>query len=255
MSVSELLNIIGLLFVLLFVVQLVAVMRIYKGLLFRSIRIFTSISLRGANVLLLIGGTLTLLEVIFRDLLSSWIPPFPPILMTGLGFVGIGVACLPPGVVYLGASESYGFSFVHKLMFAIPPIKVVHLLNTFKAGGILREQIDHGGYRVTKGWHKAVHRLCDIAPLIILDLRIVTPFVEEEVQHIFDSGHKHKAVFLTEEDGTLPIPRSLNFLHNGFIFTLTPEAAIATLKGVGWRVLIRGREALNEMIETKFPLQ
>lgn len=251
----NLLDIIGLLFILLFMAQLIAVIRIYKGGILKSIRIMASVSLRSGKAFLLFGGTIALFCSIFQSLLSSWIPPFPPVLLTGLGLVALGGACLPPGLIYLGASQSSGFFFVQKLMSAIAPMKVTHLLNSFEAGAILGDQVHQSEYRVTKGWQEAVRSLCNIAPLIILDSRIITPYVLEEVQHILNSDNKHRTIFLSEKDGSSPILKFLDDSHNGFVFTLTPEAAVASLNGVGWRSLIRGRKAINEMIETGFLLR
>lgn len=254
MSGSELLNIFGLLLILLFIAQLFTVIRVYKGSILKSIGIMTSIALRSGKALLLFGGTVALFCSIFQSSLSSWIPPFPAVLTTGLGLVALGGACLPPGIFYLSASKPSGFVFVYDLMFAIAPMKVTHLLNTFESGAILGDQVHMSEYRVTKGWQKAVRTLCNIVPLIILDARIITPHVLEEVQLILNSENKLRTIFITEEDGSSPAFSYLEALYDGFIFTLPPKAAIATLKGIGWRSLIRGKKAIDELIEAGFNL-
>lgn len=240
---------------MLFIAQLFAVIRVYKGSTLKSIGIMTSITLRSGKALLLFGGTVELFCSIFQSSLSSWIPPFPVVLTTGLGMVALGGACLPPGIFYLSASKPSGFTLVYSLMFAIAPMKVTHLLNTFEAGAILGDLIHMSEYRVTKGWQEAVRTLCNIAPLIILDSRVITPHVLKEVQLILNSENKFRTIFITEDDGSSPILTYLDSLHNGYFFTLPPEAAVASLKGVGWRVLIRGKEAIDELIETGFILR
>ena len=254
----NLLNVFGSLCIFLFMAQLIAVIRIYKGGILKSIRVMTSVSLQSGKAFLLFGGTVALFSSVFQDLLSSWIPPFPPVLLIGLGMVALGGACLPPGIFYLSASEPSGFTFVHSLMFAIAPMKVTHLLNSFEAGAILGDQVHMSEYRVTKRWQEAVRSLCNIAPLIVLDSRIITPYVLEEVRLILNSENRLKTIFLTEEDGssqifTLMARGVLN--NDGFLFTLSPKAAAASLNGVGWRSLIRGKNAINELIETGFLLR
>ena len=255
MGMTVYIDIAGLLFILLFCVQLITVVRIYRGNIFNGIYTMTSISLRGGKSFLLFGGAFSLFAVMFGHAISLWVPPFPPVLMTGLGLVAIGGACLPPGVVYLGASEPPGVSFVHKLMFAIAPMKVTHLLNTFKSDPMLGDQVHMSEYRVTKEWQEAIRRLCGIAPLIILDLRIFTSFVLEEVHLILSCDQRHRTIFLTEDDGQAPILDSLETFQDGFFLTLTPKAAIESLHGIGWRSLSRGMEAINDVIGAKTLLQ
>jgi hypothetical protein len=116
MSGSNLLDIFGLMLILVFMMQLFAVVRVYKRSVLKSILVMTSVSLRSGKVLLLFGSIVVLFCAFFESLLSSWIPPFPQILSTGLGLVALGGACLPPGIVYLAASQASGFSFVHELL-------------------------------------------------------------------------------------------------------------------------------------------
>ena len=210
----------------------------------------TSISLRSGKAMLLFGGIVVLFCSIFQSLLSSWIPPFPAVLTTGLGLTALGGACLPPGIFYLSASKPSGFSFVYNLMFAIAPMKVTHLLNTFESGAILGDQIHMSEYRVNQGWQMAVRNLSNIAPLIILDARIITPNVRKEVQFVINSENRLKTIFITEEDGSSPAFSYLESLNDGCIFTLPPKAAIESLQGIGWRSIIHGKKAINELIES-----
>ncbi len=239
------LNVAGLLFILLFVAQLATVIRAYKGFILKSTRIMTSVSLRSGKALLLVGGTVVLFCAVFQPLLTSWIPPLSRVLQAGLGMVALGGACLPPGIVYLGGSQSSGFLFVRQLMFAIAPLKVTHLLNSFEAGVMLGDQAHMSEYRVTTKWQEVVRSLCDIAPLIILDSRHITAPVLQEAQYILNSDQRRRTVFIAEDNGTVPL---LNGLYDGGLLTLTPQAAIASCNGLGWKTLTRGRKALDEVI-------
>jgi hypothetical protein len=130
-------------------------------------------------------------------------------------------------------------------MFAVAPIKVAHLLNSFEAGAIFGDQIHMSEYRVADRWGEAVRRLCDIAPLILLDSREVTLPVLQEIQYILESGKRCRTVFITEDNGAMP---ALHSFEDGFVFTLTPKAAIASFSGLGWKILFRGKNALDELV-------
>ena len=253
MTAKSILDILGLLFLFICGIQILATVRAYGSLSTRAVIITIRTTLKSSKILLLLAGITTLLSAIFQPFFPSWIPPFPPLLQVGGGLIGLNAACLPPIVLYLAASKPEGILLANDLSFAIAPLKLTHLLESFYSEAPLaeREQIHESEYRVSGNWQKTVMDLCDIVPLIIIDARFVTGPVVTEINHILDSGHERRTFFVADQYGNAPALSHVSRSQRGKLHISTAAELIFSLRRVGFKTLVSGPGALCPAIRKK----
>jgi hypothetical protein len=251
MNATSILDVVGGLFLLIFVLQVVATVKAHRGLSGKAFRQMTRVSLGGAKALLLICGLGGLASSALQPFLSDWIPPFSPLLVIGGSLLALNAACLPPTFLFLAASKEGGFSLASELQFAVPPLKMVHLLDSFSAGSVLGESLHPSEYRVASDWQRAVRSLAAISPVIIVDVRNLTPNVHREVIHLVEAGMHNKA-FLVAESAQAPAEVSRLCAQSGArICVVTPHLLRLALGGVGWTVLFRSPGGVYRLLELK----
>ena len=126
----------------------------------------------------------------------------------GLDFV------LPPTVLFLAASQEQQYELQAKLAFLCFPLYMISFLDTgwiYDERGAPKTPF-HGGMlysalRVSDGsdWETAVRRWLEIIPLAIVDCRVLSPAVTQEVEWIVSSRLFHKAVFVIASSD-VPLP-------------------------------------------------
>src|SRR5262249_15671421 len=122
---------------------------------------------------------------------------------------------VPPTVLVLGASRSETFQLRYRLERGLNPYRVVCLLDPELAraeisGSFQRNGLEWDNLRTssTDQWRAAVHSLMLIASFIVLDARVGTPRVCDEVSHLITAGLSHKTLFVGDETG-MPAVRRL----------------------------------------------
>jgi hypothetical protein len=103
--------------------------------------------------------------------------------------------CLPPSVLILGASEVRSpITFMVKIAFA--PLRMVHLLG----------RAEHVSLRMfkTANWWNAVNRVADKVAYIIIDTRVITPYVLKELNLVLQPHFVEKTLFVVCADGSSP---------------------------------------------------
>ncbi|HEX7181498.1 MAG TPA: hypothetical protein VF756_06615 [Thermoanaerobaculia bacterium] len=251
MTSSSILDIAGGLFLLIFGVQVVTTIKTHGGPLWRAVREMTRVTLRGPKALLLIGGVVGLMNALFQQLAPSWVPPIPPLLLIGISLVALNGACLPPAILYLAASRASGFSFASELQIAVAPLKVVHMLQSFEAGAILGDEIHESEYRVRANWQQAVRALSTIAPLIIVDGRVPSASVRQEIRHIIDSGLHDRTFFIADEHGALPALSEVSLPRAMDLRIATSEQLLEALRGLWWSLFSSRTRGMVQYLETR----
>jgi hypothetical protein len=116
----------------------------------------------------------------------------------------LSYACLPPSILLLGASRPEISPLRGDLNWAIPLLRLTHLLDARKvgAGRLLNIDVRQTDGRALGGtsWEAVVFELMDTSPLIVVDTRVATPAVLEETILAFQ--YPHKSLFVVGADGS-----------------------------------------------------
>lgn len=117
---------------------------------------------------------------------------------------------LPPSVVLLGTSRHELFDLRHWLERALNPYRVVVLLEPVstidKQDNVFRKnQFNWDNLRTSDGkWRFTAFSLIELSPTLVIDARIHTMGVAEEIFRISKSNLIQKALIISNEDGTVP---------------------------------------------------
>ena len=117
---------------------------------------------------------------------------------------------LPPSVIVLGTSRHEMFNMRHWLERAVNPYRVVVLLEPAstvnRQDSVFRKnQFNWDNLRTSDGhWRDTAFRLIDMSPTLVIDARVHTMGVAEEILRISNSDLIHKALFIENEDNTAP---------------------------------------------------
>lgn len=177
------------------VVVALVTMKVFRGIPIRAIVATTIIACRGAKLFIVLPSILFLTQSMFPDLLSHWIPPFPRAIESAIALFALCTTCLPPAFLFLAASNEPSLALLHTFQRSVSPLRVVHLLNISTPERLLEagansayanrgKELNYDRFRVRRTWQTAVRRFSHIAPAIIVDARIITPAVAEELHHL-----------------------------------------------------------------------
>jgi hypothetical protein len=111
---------------------------------------------------------------------------------------------LPPTAIVLGSTSDSGelLAITAQQFF---PFRVVSLLDGKRLGSaIFLHKIDNLRTMRDSSWRNAVHRLAQISPIVIVDARMKTPAVIEEIEHMLHEDKVPKAAFVVNDDGSAP---------------------------------------------------
>jgi hypothetical protein len=249
MSAGNVLNVIGCLFLVGFVIEVVTTAKTHPGSIWKSTQLTLQVSMGGPKGLLFIGGILGLALTLFQPILSDWLPPIPALLSVGVSLLALNGACLPPTFLFLAASREPGFLLASDVQISVAPLKIVHLLNSFEAGPAVGESIHRSEYRVADNWQRAVRTLSAISPVIIVDIRELTPNVYTEIIHLVETG-LHYRVFLVADGARAPKQVS-RLCHRMAvrICIVTPQLLQLALSGIGWTVLFHRVDSVFRFLE------
>ncbi len=178
--------------------------------------------------LLFLIGALALAEHLqrsqqpWRNLGQLWLPMIA--LMVGcVQFFGQ----MRPGVILvLGASEPQSMRLHEKLSNALFPHRVVSLLESPRTIESVSVRTPGDCFRVTLGdWRDTVWRFARSVLLVVVDLRTITPPVEEELAFIVREDLQFKTILLKPTADRLHIPQ----LHDCSIVD-TEEACLEQVR-------------------------
>ena len=212
-------------------------------------------SARGRKALLMIGGLYGLMTAaaaaLFPEATSGWIPPFPRVFQCGVSVVALFAGCLPPAFLFLGASQQPAISLLSKISFATAPLKLVHMIESIDAGAVIHEAIGEYDYRVRDDWQNAVRMVSEIAPIILLDLRVLSKSVIDEILHISSSRMQKKTFYIVEERIIIPELRAVLTFPGVWSHLLTPQQMVNVLGGIGCGFLFVRGIGLQRYLENR----
>jgi hypothetical protein len=148
--------------------------------------------------------------VIFKPIwtsLSDILPPIP------LGFVLAGViafvgySCLPPTILFLAPSRSQQRKLALEMIRALRPHRAVFLLSDDLSVGIYDQaDFSRDNLRTPKDvdWRDVVHPLIDIIAMVVIDTRVDSPPVSEEIARLISTNSLAKTVFVVGNRGESP---------------------------------------------------
>ena len=180
----NLLDIFGTILLVFAAIQLITAIKVFKPLPRRAIWGMATFTLRGKKALIMLGGLFGLTSAaaaaLFPEATAGWILPFPRFFQCGISLVALNAGCLPPAFLFLGASRQPAFNLLSEIPLAIAPLKLVHMIESIEAGSVIHEQIDSDDYRVRNDWRNAVRMVSELAPIILIDLRVLSRSVIDE---------------------------------------------------------------------------
>ena len=127
--------------------------------------------------------------------------------------VSFAVLCLfaaPPCVVFLGTSTREGKRLFSKVRWAVPG----RSLSLLQSGAL---DVIHGpSFTRTSDstWQSTVRELMKLAGMVVIDARLTSPALRQEVEWIVASDLRHRAVFITGDDGRDEILQELHALRS-----------------------------------------
>lgn len=196
----------------------------------------------------------TMLKLVLRSKIGYylWLPSVPVVFL--VYFISIGSTyplifiisifplwahliiyqALPPSVIVLGTSRHEMFDMRHWLERAVNPYRVVVLLepesSVDKKDSVFRKnQFSWDNLRTSDGhWRDTAFRLIEMSPILVIDARVHTKGVAEEILRIFNSNLIHKALFVENEDKTAPAINESGVKYDKREFRMVEVSEIVT---------------------------
>jgi hypothetical protein len=107
-----------------------------------------------------------------------------------------GQELIPGSILVLGASRREQIDLQVAIRQAVFPFRPVSLLQTEE---LMTDVKIHGDcFRVDRGlhWLDAIQRFCEAFPIIVLDVRQMTGFVKDEIDHIVAAQYLYKTIVI-----------------------------------------------------------
>jgi len=230
--------------------QLLVSRSVSGSLFLASLAMMTRVSLRGRKLVFLIAGVAGLLVASRQVPLTPQISSLPTML-AALSLLAINIACLPPAVLLLGVSRRECWMLADPLKRAISPLKCIHLLDSsLEPNRFLRAEVRRTEFRLWRqvDWQYVVRRLSGIVPLIIVDARVESDQLSEEINQIIKSGFHERTLFLCDEQGESRALDSIAIPSDIVLKVLTPERMIPLLRGIGWFCVLHAPVKLMAII-------
>lgn len=164
----------------------------------------------------LVGGVLILLRA------SSLVPVLIALWLL-LTVISWGAQqSIPGSIVVLGSSNEQQIALQASIRDAVWPFRPVSLLQTDRLAVDMKIHGDCFRIGNEVDWREAVSALCRSAPLIVLDIRNVTPAVRHEIEHVFKSGYAYKTLFIGPDDASV--------LDDGRLQAESPGSLLSVLR-------------------------
>ena len=157
--------------------------------------------------------------------------------MLGGVFAFVGYSCLPPTVVFLAASQPEQRILAVELVSAISPCRVIFLLSEGVGIGVYNhDDFSRNNLRMGKDedWRKIVHLLIDMSPIIVVDTRVATPPVSEEVIRIISTNSFGKTLCVVGSHGESPaLDQAMQSASSTDSLTRIPaEQVVSVVRGI-----------------------
>jgi hypothetical protein len=259
MAVSIIVEIICIALLLVSFLMFMATTKAYHKVPLKEIWTMARVASGGSKGFLLIGSIFFLANAGYPNLLSDWIPPFPRLLEFAVSISILIHVCLPPCILVLGASKESTFNFLSTL--AVAPLRVVHLIESFGDNVVpssvdfpyiqRAEKIKLDEYRVSANWLQAVETFASMAPIIVIDARIPSPGVTEELLHIASTPELHDRTFIITTNSGDVLAGPVNF-QMASSHLATEDTLSAAISFFVWSFLFtRSKTTLAQHLEKR----
>lgn len=131
------------------------------------------------------------------------------VVAVAIGWVVLLQFLVPPAAVFLGKSTPEGKRLFANVRWELPG----RTLSLLQSGAL---DVIHGPSftRTTdSSWQATVRELMTLAPLIVVDARVTSRAVRQEVEWIVDSALRRRVVFIIGDDGRDAVLRELQELR------------------------------------------
>jgi len=225
-------------------IQWFATIRMYRFLPRNAIKRMMQLAWRTVKAFLVGSSLLAMLGAVGIVLLPDRFEPLPVSLFSQLtfGLCVISFVYLPPSILLLGVSDQTNAGLYYEVMCAALPLKLVHMLNDFNFGAIHGGPLNYFRYRALPiaDWKAVISDLMLMAPIIVMDIRIVTKPVLDEVNMILSLGLCDKTIFVINQNGSSQV---LDLIRNTTdqsvlpINTIRSDQVISSLRSMKYRLL------------------
>ncbi|MCP4372325.1 MAG: tetratricopeptide repeat protein [Deltaproteobacteria bacterium] len=143
---------------------------------------------------------------------------------------------VPPAVIFLSNSIYKSGFLLKDIKRGIYPYRIVYLLDPQLTQSYKKSSFDLDNFRTIfdKYWQEIVYSLTEIVPFIVLDTRIPSKGVIEEIEYIFRTGKQSKTIFIVGENGEEPaLKRAKNKPLNIALRKVREKEVITILKELG----------------------
>jgi hypothetical protein len=149
---------------------------------------------------------------------------------------------LPPSVLLLATSRREAVNLHTRLERGIWPYRIVLLLDPGSVARSRHSTLHWMGFTesnlrqpASKGWQVAVRQISETVPFIVLDARVASPAIIEEIEHIFVSTNHHtKTVVVGNDDGAAPAVEAAGLSSfNAKVDVIRATDVVRTLKRLG----------------------
>ena len=220
----------------------------------------TYISCRGWKLFHFLFACLFVTHALYPAFLSEWMPPLPRLFEGGIASFLLCQTCIPPAILFLAASQEPGLDLLQEVNSEARPLRVAHLIeasnpDTLIESGSLSnyatraEELKYGQFRVRHDWQRAVRQFSEITPVIVVDARVLTHAVLEELNHI---------MFAKRYDQTFVVVRSLDLRNSSLQeikdapFRFVSIAALQrALPNLGWSLLFSSEGNLAKHLKKR----
>jgi hypothetical protein len=126
----------------------------------------------------------------------------PMIVLATVGGV-LGIALIPPAIIVLASSSPSTYELVDMVGHWLFPLRHVALLDgqRIRVGRLPPVMFGPLANLRTSGdvWRTSVHDLVELVALVVLDTRVTTPAVQEEIGHMLLSSRLSRTLFVTQD--------------------------------------------------------
>lgn len=203
------------------------VWRTFAAMLFMAVRSSRKRATLGAAVVVPI--VLTINAVGGLDV----VPPVPLGLVVACWVLAVTLLGMPPGLLLLGTSVPEHRSFYEQVMAVSRPLRLVHLLNAEALEATRGSRLEFASLRVAGGrsWFTVVDTLVDLVPVVVLDIRRLTPAVVRELRRVLGSDElRRKTVIVGTGPEVFELADLAQYVDTPMPeWLLTPDTALANI--------------------------
>jgi len=147
---------------------------------------------------------------------------------------------LPPTVLLLGNSRLETIKIRERLERGLHPYRVIVFLDASVIGsgsltGFQWNLLAWDNFRTASApdWRSVVHPMIDFVPILVIDTRVASPCVIEEIHYTLNTKLAKKTVFLTEMSGHAPALEAAGKISSRNLVVTQEDKIIPVLKSMG----------------------